>query len=310
MALRDLWRRERGPADAERRQDGPAPTDDQADAPPKILELTVTGDAFELWAGPTYPNVELVGEHFQRSAFAEIGTRHGLEEGGEILLDALVVPHRTNPYDPYAVSVHVHGLQVGFLEHDDGERYHPVLLRLLDNGRIGVTRARVQAVLEDGIWSGRVTVALGEPDTIAPANVEPENGVELPTGRTLRVAGVHRHSEVLRDFLEQALPGAVFLTIEPGRERVPGRPPVARVLLDGRQVGQLTVETTREYSPLLDRIAEAGSVAVVRGRVGSDLLEPEVSIQVARATAIPQTWLADRLAALEASREGVSLVMG
>ncbi|MHB1064028.1 MAG: hypothetical protein ACYC1Z_05975 [Georgenia sp.] len=280
--------------------------------PPKVLELTVTGDAFELWGSPKFPTVELIGEHFQRHAFAEICTSHGMESGGEIVLDALVVPHRTNPYDPYAVSVHVDGLQVGFLEHDAAESYHPVLLRLLDHGRIGVTRARIEAGHDDGIWSARVTIALGEPDTIAPANLEPAHGVELPIGRSLRVAGVHRHHDVLQRFLEQELPGAVFLTLVPGHVVVPGRPPPVKVLLDDRPVGQLTADMSREYTPLLERIGAAGAVAVVRGRIGAGLSEAEVSIQVARATAIPEAWLTAQLTAVEPAKNGagVSLVMG
>lgn len=307
MGLRDLLRRERGTVE------DPGSTTDEptAGAPAPVTELTVMGDAFELWGSPRFPNVELVGEHFQRHAFAEICPRHGMESGGEIVLDALLVPHRTNPYDPHAVSVHVEGNQVGFLDHDVAAQYHPVLLRLLDHGRIGVTRARIEATHDGGIWSAHVTVALGEPDTVAPANVEPADGVVLPAGRTLRVSGVHRHLDTLERFLATELPGPVFLTLVPGRIGVPGREPTVQVHLDGHQVGHLPTEAGREYHGLLERVDAAGASAVVHGRIGAALLEPEVSIHVARATAIPERWLEEEIAAHAATAgAGVSLVVG
>lgn len=305
MGWRDLWRRERGTV-----EHPVALSDDPVhQAPAPVAELTVTADAFELWSSPRFPNVDLVGEHFQRHVFAEICPRHGMESGGEVLLDAILVPHRANPYDPHAVSVHVEGLQVGFLDHDDAELYHPVLLRLLDNGRVGVTRARIEATHDGGIWSAHVTVALGEPDTVAPANVEPAHGVILPEGRTVRVAGVHRHLDILETFLAEELPGPVFLTLVPGRIGVPGHEPPVQVHLDGHQIGHLTAETRREYGALLDRVGAAGADVVVHGRIGPHLAQPEVSIHVARSTAIPVRWLDEEIAA-HAGGPGSDVALG
>lgn len=76
-------------------------------------------------------DLEVVGEaSYQDSLWRLVGGRTAPDDRVRVGVVAVLVAEADNPYDPYAVSLWVGGLKVGYLSRGDAERYRPGLLAL------------------------------------------------------------------------------------------------------------------------------------------------------------------------------------
>jgi hypothetical protein len=76
--------------------------------------------------------LEVVGEsHYQANLWSIVGTQP-TSEGTRCDGIAILVPEKTNPYDPNAIAVWINGLQVGYLSREDAAAYRPGLMKLME----------------------------------------------------------------------------------------------------------------------------------------------------------------------------------
>lgn len=106
---------------------------------------------------------------------------------------------------------------MGYLERSDARRYHDVLSRIVNDGKIPVMPSRIWARNDDGTWRARVTLALGEPEDLLPANEAPQGPtVELPARRTVQATGEEQFVASLRPYLGRERGAQIYVTLVPG----------------------------------------------------------------------------------------------
>ncbi|MGW8564757.1 HIRAN domain-containing protein [Isoptericola sp. NPDC055881] len=252
--------------------------------------------AFELW-GTRTPGFEVVGEAFRRDSFRKLYKKNSLVPGQEYLCEAVLVPERGNKHDANAVRVDVDEIQVGYLPREEALRYRPVLDSLLTRGFGAVTPARVWATNRDGTWRARVTIALGDPEEIVPANARPEGDiVELPPGsRRVQVTGKEHHVDVVAPYVRGARTG-VWVTLH-GIEKPGSRTGqrVVEVRIDGKRCGALSPVTSSDLLPVIDRVDAAGKTTIAHGSVQGNSLKADVSVDVTKSGDLSEDWIAENL---------------
>ncbi|WP_278234770.1 HIRAN domain-containing protein [Isoptericola sp. AK164] len=295
LAGRSSRRRRQDPASPVRTPEAAPTTGSPAAGKPPERE-TLTLGAFELW-GSNFPDTEIVGEAYRRDSFRKLFKKHALASGQEYYGDAVLVPERNNPHDSQAVRVDVDEFEVGYLPREEAQRYRPVLDRLLQDGRAAVTPVRVWATNSDGTWRARVTIALGEPGEIVPANGRPDGEVvELPpNSRQVQVTGEEDHVEAIAPFARGTRTG-VWVSLH-GIEK-PGTRTGKRVVevrIDGQRCGMLSAVTSTDLLPVVDRLEAAGKVAAAHGYVRGNSLKADVSVDVMKAGDLSEDWIAENL---------------
>lgn len=288
-----------------RRKQEPGKTSTPTPVPSNISESvptpvggqgTVALRTFELW-GSRHPNFEVVGEAYRRDAFRKIYKKRSLAPGQEFYGEAVLIPEQGNVHDASAVRVDVDDIAVGYLPREDASRYRPVLDNLFERGRVAVTPVRVWATNADGTWRARVTITLGDPSEIVPAN-EPPGGdiVEIPpNSRTVQVTGEEHHTDALAPYA-RGEHTSVWVSLH-GIEKPGSRNGlrVVEVRVDGQRCGFLSPVTSIDLLPVIDRLEASGKLAVARASVRGNSLKADVRLDVMRAGDLNEEWIADNL---------------
>lgn len=114
-------------------------------------------------------SVEVVGESHYLDALIAITGRRGTEHVRYPVMAALV-REPENAYDDQAVAIWIEGQRVGHLSRSDARAYQPVLLELVEQGKVLACNAMVcgrEGKPNLGVW-----LDLPEPhdvlDTVAP----------------------------------------------------------------------------------------------------------------------------------------------
>lgn len=252
--------------------------------------------AFELWDGSS-ASVEVVGEAYYRRELAALYKASGRRPGEEFRTEAVLVPEVGNAHDANAVRIDVEGHTVGFLAREDAVRYRPLLARLAVEGRGAVARARVWATNDDGTWRGRVTLDLGDPDSILPANAHPgEPAAELPEGRTIQVTGEQEHLDVLGPMVVAGRTKALWCTLHARTIKLPrSEKRVAEVRVDGQPVGTLTPATSAGLLTVVDRAEALGRTVIAHGFLSGNSLTVSLALSVARTADLTEDWISKHL---------------
>jgi collagen type III alpha len=256
------------------------------------FELTV----FELWGG-SGSSVEVVGEAHYRRELAALYKSARRRPGQDFNTEAVLVAEVGNVHDENAVRVDVEGHTVGYLAREDAVRFRPALARLVLERRAPVVKARVWATNDDGTWRGRVTLNLGDPDAILPANARPaEPAAELPEGRTIKVTGVQECLDVLGPMVVAGRKAALWCTLHALTIKMPrSEKRVAEVRIDGQPIGTLTPATSKDLLTVVDRADTLGRTVLAHGFLSGNSLTVSMTLSVPRTSDLTEEWISEHL---------------
>lgn len=260
-----------------------------------------SGRPFQLLGSDGYPWMEVEGEFARTDAIERvIGRRLKVGQEVELVdLDAELRPEPTNAYDPNAVMVIIKGQHVGYLGRDIAAEYQAPLTRLTTAGVVPLVKARLWASKRRN-WEGtgdrvnaRVTLAIGQPDRLAPMNNPPSAPYSLlPWGSGLQVTGEENHLDALSDFITPTGDGVAIGTILsleiPGPKGTTRE--VAEVRLDGERIGQMTPASSAHFLPTVRHLADQGRVAAVWVRVKGSAVAAQAVLQATKAHELPAEW--------------------
>ncbi|SDC16727.1 HIRAN domain-containing protein [Actinokineospora iranica] len=219
---------------------------------PRVPDVSVT------LRGRGYFSQEVVGETHHAGAVEGLA---GQTPTGDREFVAEVRREPENRYDPSAVRVSVEGQVVGYLPRDDAAEYGVALDRI---GGVGWCRARVWWRRDEAETITSVALDLAEPALLIPLNTVDESARHLmvPPGRPFKLSRLGEHLDVLVPLVRGAyLPGkALVVGSLHVTERVGSRSTseVVTVRVDGREIGEVSKQTSAKLLPLVDPLTAAG----------------------------------------------------
>lgn len=256
---------------------------------------------FLLLGSDGYPWMEVEGE-FARTDAIEMVIGRKLREDQEVEienLEAELRPEPTNPHDRNAVMVIIKGRHVGYLGREDAAQYQPHLTRLVAAEVVPLAKARLWAAARRDWANGgtklnaRVTLAVGQPDRLAPLNNPPAAPYSLvPWGSGLQVTGEENHLDALSDFVTPAGDGIAIGTLH--ALQVPAAKgasrEVAELRLDGERVGQMTPSSSAHFLPTIRHLEDQGRRTAVWVRVKGSAVAAQAVLQATKAHELPADW--------------------
>lgn len=262
-------------------------------SPPRVEYFVIGSDG--------YPSVEIEGEFARMDAIHRVlGRKPKLDE--EIEAESLAAelrPEPTNKYDSNAVMVLIGGHHIGYIGRELAAIYQEPLTRLTRAGVAPMTRARVWASARRN-WEGnglkyfsRVTIALGHPDMLAPANNPPEAPYSLvPWGGGLQVTGEENHLDVLSEFTsdggESIVIGTIHVLEVPGPKGSVRE--VVEVRIDGYRIGQMTSATSQHFFPTIKHLDDQGLQTAVWLKVKGSAIAAQAVLQATRSHELLSDW--------------------
>lgn len=249
---------------------------------------------------PEWPNVEVVGEHAYGPAIkaALRANKAPIASGRDAEVEGIpvdLVPEPDNPYDSNAISVRWRNRVLGYLSREDALRYRQPAQRIAASGFRAATTTRIWAYDTGDRLQARVTVALPEPELIAPLN-EPPTGVTtlVPWGSAIQVLKEEDHFDILFNHVPPEGVGLLLVslhksirTLKNGAER-----PFVEVRLDGDRVGELSSTTSAHLLPLLEHTEAVGETALAYAKITGSALAAQLVLHAAKAIEISNDWLA------------------
>ncbi len=267
---------------------------------------------FDLWRRGDSPRRPIVGESFHATEIRALLPKSLGEQSTEVQDQALLIPEPANRHDRNAVKVVIRGQHVGYLNKDDAPLYQPMLVRLMDQGFQPVVPAHLWAY-DSREWAGtdrrgrdvyeqrlvaNVTLALDEPHLCVPANLPPQAAhATLPFGRAIQLKGEEEHQDTLMRYLHPAGEQWAYATLtSEKRQSARTSKQVVVVSLDGEVVGELTPVMSAEFTPIIERLRDAGKVCAVRVLVKGNPVKVDVVLHATKAAAIDHAWLVEHMA--------------
>ncbi|MER5391556.1 hypothetical protein [Saccharopolyspora sp. NPDC002686] len=253
------------------------------------------GRPIEPWGRP-WNTIEVVGESFHEKAIAALFTGvPGYKEpgGAELEEKAVMVPDPDNPHgEGHAVAVFVRGQHVGYVPHEESTVYFPHVSAMTAGGSAVTVDARVWACTnyQGSGFRGRVTLSVAEAEDFGyPASMpDDDNAILLPVGNALQVTGEEEHVDFLRPYVGESVAVTLHnVTIEKA-----GKPlDLVEIRLDGEAVGRFIPRTSAKVGPLVSHVESVGGLPVARASVTGNALKADVTVYVARAGDVPQSWI-------------------
>ncbi|WP_416416508.1 HIRAN domain-containing protein [Paenarthrobacter aromaticivorans] len=249
---------------------------------------------------PEWPNVEIVGEHAYgqaiRAALRGGGAQVGVGRDVEVEnLAVELVAEPDNPYDSNAISVRWDSKVLGYLSREDAVRFAQPVRRIIASGLVAEASARVWAYDDGSQLRARVTIALPEPELIAPLNAPPTGVTSLvPWGTAMQVLKEENHFDVLVNHVPPTGTGLLLVslhkqtrTLKNGNERS-----FVEVRIDGERVGELSNVTSAHLLPILEHTEAVDETAVAYAKITGSALAAQLVLHAAKAIDISNDWLA------------------
>jgi hypothetical protein len=262
-----------------------------------------TGPEYQISLGRgEWPNVDLVGvQHYLPAVQAALSSAatSGIASGPSREAEGLrvvLVPEPDNPYDSNAISVRWAGRTIGYLSRDDAARYSQPVRRITASGFAPVSAARIWAWDGSQMMEAQVTVALPEPELIAPLNEPPTTTHTLvPWGAAVQVLRTEDHFSTLFDYVPEEGVGLLLVSLHKATRTLKNGTlrSLVEVRLDGNRVGELSGITSPHYLPLLEHTETVGELAVCYAKITGSALAAKLSLQAQRASEISNSWLAN-----------------
>jgi hypothetical protein len=248
-----------------------------------------------------WPNVEVVGEHAYgktiKAALRACKASTAVGSGSEVEgVQVELVAEPDNPYDMNAISVRWRNQVLGYLSREDAVRYAQPVRRIIASELTVATTARIWAFDSGDRLQARVTVALPEPELIAPLNGAPGGVTTLvPWGSAIRVLKEEDHFDILFKHVPPEGVGLLLVSLHKenrilknGAER-----PFVEVRLEGERVGELSNVTSAHLLPLLEHTEGVGETALAYAKITGSALAAQLVLHAAKATEISNDWLSD-----------------
>lgn len=280
----------------------PAAFEGQAPISPATRPVSPSGQLYRVSLGrPEWPNVEVVGEHAYskaikaalRASMTPIAVRSDSEAEG---VQVELVAEPDNPYDVNAISVRWRNQVLGYLSREDAIRYAQPIRRIIASGLAAATTSRIWAYDSGERLQARVTVALPDPELIAPLNEAPP-GVNtlVPWGSAIQVLKEEDHFDILLNHVPPEGIGLLLVSLhrairilKNGVER-----PFVEVRLEGERIGELSNITSAHLLPLLEHTEKIGETALAYAKISGSALAAQLVLHAAKATEISNDWLSD-----------------
>ena len=264
---------------------------------------------FDLWGQRGWPRVDVAGGSHHQREIRQLFGRQPLSHGRELETTAQLVPEPHNRFDRHAVQVRVDGNLIGYLPREVAGDYSPVLMQIVQAGATAQCNARIWARDEielvfdrrggsreivRGLHT-RGTLDLAEPHLITPRNPAPRQPhVVLPTGSSVRASSGASFFPTLKRWAVPAGACAVYFTMSRFEQQLArSTRSLVEVSLDGDAVGRLTPKMSEEFLPIVDELAAGDALTVCRGMLRGNDLKMDESVQAAKASQLPDSWLAD-----------------
>ncbi|UKA60842.1 HIRAN domain-containing protein [Arthrobacter sp. FW306-2-2C-D06B] len=248
-----------------------------------------------------WPNVEVVGEHAYSQAIkaalraSKAPTTVGRDSEAEGVQVELVA-EPDNPYDVNAISVRWRNQVLGYLSREDAIRYTQPIRRIIASGLTAATTARIWAYDAGDRLQARVTVALPEPELIAPLNEAPAGVTTLvPWGSAIQVLKEENHFDILCNHVPTDGAGLLLVSLHKATRTLKNATerPFVEVRLDGRRVGELSNVTSAHLLPLLEHTETIGETALAYAKITGSALAAQLVLHAAKATEISNDWLSE-----------------
>ncbi|MBK0420393.1 hypothetical protein JD276_15295 [Leucobacter sp. CSA1] len=251
---------------------------------------------------PKHANIEVVGEAYrEKSVIAALG---GLTpEVEKTVEDAItfLIHEPENPYgEGHAVMVWMNGHHVGYLASEDAAKYMPYIKRITDAGYLPTTTGRIWGVSRHD-WQGNLKhhlyarVALNDADQLTPTNDPPAGDYSfLPWGNAIQVTKEADHLAELTEHLHGPDSYAIATLRETSRTLKNGTVrEYVTVYMSGDEIGELTPNMSEKVLPTIRHLHDLGYEAAAWARVRGSALAIEVTLHVAKAHEVPDSWLAE-----------------
>lgn len=236
------------------------------------------------------------GESFHEKAIAALFT--GVPDykkpgGAELEEKAVMVPDPGNPHgEGHAVAVFVRGLHIGYIPHEESTVYFPPVSAMTAGGSAVTVDARAWACTNyhGGGFRCRVTLSVAEAeDFVYPASMpDDDNAILLPIGNALQVTGEEEHVDFLQPYVGESVAVTLHnVTIEKAGKLLG----LVEIRLDGKAVGRFIPTTSAKVGPLVSHVEGVGRLPVARASVTGNALKADVTVYVARAGDVPQSWI-------------------
>lgn len=260
-----------------------------------------TGVPYFLLGSDGYTWMEVEGEFARTDAIQKvIGAKLRLDQEVELLdLPTELRPEPSNRYDRNAVMVIIDGWHVGYLPRDQAVEYHQPLARLVAAGVTPMVKGRVWAVAREDWKNGgtklnaRVSLAIGQPDRLAPMNNPPAAPYSLiPWGGGLQVTGEEKHLDALSNFVTPSGDSIAVGTLHALQVPAPkgATREVAELRLDGERVGQMTPASSVHFLPTIKHLEDQGRLTAVWVRVKGSAVAAQAVLQATKAHELRADW--------------------
>lgn len=252
-----------------------------------------------------WSDYEIAGARHHLDAIERLLPRGWDRDGQELLCELALVPEPDNPYGTYAISVRAGDAVLGYIASEDSARWAPVIYRIAGSGYRATTPGRIW-VCERDDWSGTdgrgrrsarihaaVRIRLGEPETALPLNDPPAVPYTmLPRSGIVQVTKEQDHFDTLFEHVPAAGYGLLYATLHAVTVTTARTTrTLVEVRIDNENIGQLTLDMSRRFLPLIEHLRSHGLVAACWSDITGSSVAAEVRIDAAKANEAADTVL-------------------
>lgn len=237
---------------------------------------------------------EVVGESHYFQALRSLA---GATFTGEREMTAHLRREPSNRHDRNAVQVLIERRLVGYLPRESAAEYVTPLHAVEKSGKIAQCRARVWWRRGPGDFIASVSLDLAEPSVLFPINdVDGRSRhMFIPPGRSYQLTRESEHLDVLGPLMSRAHAQSKALVVASLRvlERSGPRSKseVVVVYVDGREIGELTKQTSAKLLSIVRPLQEAGITCYADAVLTGNALAVEAKLNISPPEALPHDFV-------------------
>ena len=265
----------------------------QAEQPRPASADPSTGKSL-LLRGSGWFGQEVVGESHYFQALRSLA---GAALTGERETTAHLRLEPSNRHDRNAVQVLIEGRLVGYLPRESAADYVDPLRMVEQSGKVAQCRARIWWRRGPGDFIASVSLDLAESSVLFPINdVDGRlRQMFIPPGRSYQLTRESEHLDVLGPLMSRAHTQGKALIVASLRvlERSSPRSKseVVVVYADGREIGELTKQTSAKLLPIVRPLQEAGITCYADVVLTGNALAVEAKLNISPPEALPHDFV-------------------
>lgn len=246
-------------------------------------------------------NQEVVGEYYYSKHILDLKSAHSVEDKGEVLFTAELIPEPDNPHSEqrHAISVRWKNRVIGYLPEKDAAHYQQ-LRRIVASGFTPIARAYLRFYKDYiGNWDFDIRLSLQDSNLLIPLNEPPYDGwTLLPYGSTVQVTKESDHFDILLDYVPPSGTGQLLVSLHLFTAGVRTKYEAVEVRLDGERIGELSKQMSGKYAVAVRHFEDMGLTTFSRATIKGSSLSAEVTLQSAKAHELSEEDLDPEIAPL------------